>query len=383
MKIPFGKPILGYEEKKLVNKILNSPILTHGNISKQFEKKFSKKFKITNVTTVSSCTSALFLSYLAIGIKKNDEIIVPNQTHVSTVHACEILGAKPIFVDSDSSTGNIDINKIEKKITKKTKAITIVHFLGKSVDMDKVLYLKKKYKLCLIEDCALSIGSKFKNKYVGSFGDFSCFSFYPTKHITTADGGMLCCKKIKDFNKVKLLKGFGVNKNFQERKIPGNYDVNLVGLNFRMDEIRSSLGLHQLDKLDKFIKLRKKNFLYLKQKLQKLPGVEILNTECDKNIKSSYYSLCLILKNQFKNKRFEIIKKLNNKGIGTSIHYPKIVSDYNYYKKKYNLNRNDFLNASKISYSSFNLPIGPHLNKKNLEYIVYTLKKTILEIKKK
>ena len=190
MKIPFGKPNLGREEKKLVSKVLNSPILTHGNISKQFEEKFSKKFKIPYVTTVSSCTSALFLSYLAIDIKKNDEVIVPNQTHVSTVHACEILGAKPIFIDSDLSTGNIDIDRIEKKITKKTKAITIVHFLGKSVDMDKVLYLKKKYKLFLIEDCALSIGSKFKNKYVGSFGDFSCFSFYPTKHITTADGGM-------------------------------------------------------------------------------------------------------------------------------------------------------------------------------------------------
>jgi perosamine synthetase len=380
MKIPFGKPNLGREEKNLVSKVLNSPILTHGNISKKFEEKFSKKFKIPYATTVSSCTSALFLSYLAINIKKNDEIIVPNQTHVSTVHACEILGAKPVFIDSDNTTGNIDVEKIEKKITKKTKAITIVHFLGKSINMDKILYLKKKYKLCLIEDCALSIGSKFKKNYVGSFGDFSCFSFYPTKHITTADGGMLCCKKKEDFKKIKLLKGFGVNKNFQERKIPGNYDVNLVGLNFRMDEIRSSLGLYQLDKLDRFIKLRKKNFLYLKKNISKIPGLNILNSDCEKHIKSSYYSICIILKNKFKRKRFQIIKKLNQRGIGTSIHYPKIVSDYNYYKKKYNLNNNKFLNASNISYNSFNLPIGPHLTKKNLEYIVYTLKKIIIEI---
>ena len=150
-----------------------------------------------------------------------------------------------------------------------------------------------------------------------------------------------------------------------------------------MDEIRSSLGLHQIDKLDKFIKLRKKNFLYLKQKINKISGIEILNTSCEKNIKSSYYSLCVILKNRFKKKRFEIIKQLNKKGIGTSIHYPKIVSDYKYYKKKYNLNRNDFLNASKISYNSFNLPIGPHITKKNLEYIVYTIEKTIIEMKKK
>ena len=375
MKIPFGKPNLGNLEKKAVIKVLNSPILTHGSNSQIFEKIFSKKFKIPYSTCVSSCTAALYLSYLAIGVKQGDEIVVPNQTHVSTIHACEILGAKPIFIDSDNQTGNMDVNKIEEKITKKTKAITVVHFLGKPVDMDNVIKIKKKYNLFLIEDCALSIGSKYKNKYVGTFGDFSCFSFYPTKHITTADGGMLCCKNKLLYNKVKLLKGFGVNKNFNERKIPGNYDVKLVGLNFRMDELRSALGINQLNKLENFIKIRKKNFHFLKEKLSKIKNIEILNTECSNEFKSSYYAICVILEGKLKKRRFEIIKKLNKYGIGTSIHYPKIVSDYIYYKKKYKISNRKYKNSSKISYQSFNLPIGPHVKVNNLKYIVYILKK--------
>lgn len=368
MKISFGKPNLDNTEKIAVQKILNSPILTHGKISKKFEKKFSNKFNIKYATSVSSCTAALYLSYSAIGIRRGDEVIVPNQTHVSTIHACEILGAKPVFVDSDNSTGNIDVDLIEKKITKKTKVITIVHFLGKPVQMDKILKLKKKYSIKLIEDCALSIGAKYKNKFVGSFGDFSCFSFYPTKHITTADGGMLCCKNKNALKKINLLKGFGVNKNFKERKIPGNYDVTHCGLNFRLDEIRSSIGYCQLDKINKFIKLRRRNFLFFMNNL-KAKNIEILKTNCSKDSTSSYYSICIILKNKLVKKRFKIIKELNKTGIGTSIHYPKIVSDYKYYKKKYNLDTYKFPNARKISYNSFNLPTGPHLNLKQLKYI--------------
>ena len=133
---------------------------------------------------------------MLIGLKKGDEVILPSQTHVATAHSIEITGAKPIFVDSDDAqTGNIDIKKIKKKINSRTKAICVVHFLGKPVDMDKISKLTKKHNLYLIEDCALALGAKFKNKHVGTYGDFSAFSFYPAKHITTADGGMLGIKK--------------------------------------------------------------------------------------------------------------------------------------------------------------------------------------------
>ena len=378
MKIPFAKPLLDKEDINSVIKVLSTPILTHGKNSLNFEQKFKKKFGFKFSHTVSSCTAALHMSYMAINIKKGDEVIVPNQTHVSTVHTLEILGAKPIFIDSEPRTGNINVEKIEEKISKNTKAITVVHYLGKPVNLEKILEICKKFKLYLIEDCALSLGAKYKNIPVGSFGDFSCFSFYPAKHITTGDGGMLVCKNIKNYKKIKLLKGFGVDKNFNERKIPGNYDVKSIGLNYRLDEIRSALGISQLKKLDGFIKKRKENYIFLKDHLKDLKNIEILDLENDKNFKSSYYCMSILLSKNIKTKRFEIINEIKNKGIGTSIHYPRPVSDYSYYKKKYKLKSDNYKIAFKMSYQSINLPVGPHLSKKDLVYIVKTLK-TILK----
>ncbi len=375
MNIPFAKPNLDKKDIYKIVKTLKSPILTHGPNSINFENFFIKKFKYKYAHTVSNCTAALHMSYMAIKLGKGDEIIVPNQTHVSTVHAAEILGAKPIFVDCELSTGNINLEEIKKKITKKTKAITVVHYLGKPVNIEEIAKFCKKKKIYLIEDCALSLGAKFKNGFVGSFGDFACFSFYPAKHITTADGGMLVCKKEKDFKKVKLLKGFGVDKNFNERKIPGNYDVKSLGLNYRLDEIRCALGISQLKKLDRFIKLRKQNYSFLKQMLSDVKNISILDLDSRMNFKSSYYCFSIILKKKIKKHRFKIIKEIKSRGIGTSIHYPKPVSDYTYYKNKYRLKSKLFPNASIMSYSSINLPVGPHLKKKDLYYIVKTIKK--------
>ncbi len=375
MIVPFAKPNLDKKDIYKILKTLKSPILTHGPNANDFENFFIKKFKYKYAHTVSNCTAALHMSYMAINLGKGDEIIVPNQTHVSTVHAAEILGAKPIFVDCELSTGNINLDGIKKKITKRTKAITVVHYLGKPVNIEEIAKFCKKKKIYLIEDCALSLGAKFKNGFVGSFGDFACFSFYPAKHITTADGGMLVCKKEKDFKKVKLLKGFGVDKNFNERKIPGNYDVKSIGLNYRLDEIRSALGISQLKKLDRFIKLRKQNYSFLKRMLSDIKNISVLNLDSQMNFQSSYYCFSIILNNKIKKHRFKIIKEIKSKGIGTSIHYPKPVSDYAYYKNKYRLKSKMFPNASIMSYRSINLPVGPHLKKKDLYYIVKTIKK--------
>ena len=146
MKIPFAKPIIGKKEISSVSKVLSSGILTHGNFQEEFEKNFSKFTNIKNCLAISSCTSALFLAYYLIGLKKGDEFIVPAQTHVATVHAGTFFGARPIFIDADKETGNINIEQIEKKITKKTKSITVVHFLGKPIEMDKIVKICKKKK---------------------------------------------------------------------------------------------------------------------------------------------------------------------------------------------------------------------------------------------
>lgn len=378
MKIPFGKPLLDNSERNAVMRVLKSDILTHGKNSVLFEKKFQEFTNINYCTSVANCTAALHISYLLIGLKKGDEVILPCQTHVATAHAIEITGAKPIFVDSDDAhTGNINIEEIKKKINSRTKAICVVHFLGKPVDMDKVSKLTQKYNLYLIEDCALALGAKFKNKHVGTYGDFSAFSFYPAKHITTADGGMLGIKKKFFFEKAKKIKAFGVDKKFQERKVPGDYDVKYLGVNYRLDELRSAMGVCQLKKINYILNKRKKNFTFLNNRIKNIKGIKILDSKSKKNIISSYYCLSFILLGNLKKKRFQIIKQLNDKGIGTSIYYPKILPEFTYYKKKYNYGSSEFKNAKIISENSICLPVAPHINKNDLIFIEKHLKKII------
>ena len=188
MKIRFGKPLIGIAEKKAVQRVLSGNILVHGPKAVDFENIFSKFTKSPFSVSVSSCTAGMHLVYFTLGIGVGDEVIVPAQTHVATAHAVELTGAKAVFIDSNFEDGNIDINKIEKSISKKTKAIAVVHYLGIPVDMNKINKIAKKYNLLVIEDCALALGSLINNKHVGLFGDVGVFSFYPVKHMTTAEG---------------------------------------------------------------------------------------------------------------------------------------------------------------------------------------------------
>ena len=218
----------------------------------------------------------MHLFYLANNIKKDDEVILPAQTHVATAHAIEAVGARPIFVDTDNTTGNIDIKKIEKAISKKTKVITVVHFVGIPVDMVSVCKIAKKYNLLVLEDCALSLGSKIKNIHTGLWGDAGVFSFYPVKHMTTGEGGMIISKNDKIKKKLIKLKSLGINKNFLDRKTPGLYDCDSFGLNLRMSEINSAIGKVQIRKIKPILKTREKNFRYLCAKLKSISDIQVL-----------------------------------------------------------------------------------------------------------
>jgi len=374
-KIPFGKPIINNKDINFINKVIKSGVLTHGPVGLKFEKEFSKFTKLKYCLSTTSCTSSLFMAYSLIGLSKGDEFIVPAQTHVATVNAGKFLGAKPIFVDSDNETGNIDLDKLEEKITFKTKCVTLVHFLGKPVDIKKILKLKKKYKFKIIEDCALALGARYYGKHVGHYADFACFSFYPAKHITTGDGGMLTCSSIKDYNKAKLLRGFGVNKTFFERKIPGIYDVLSTGLNFRMSDINSALGLTQIKKLNFIINKREKNYKKISKSLKDLSEINILNTSSSKTLESSYYCFTFIVKNASRKRRDDYLKELTNLGVGCSVYYPRAIMDYKYFNKEKKKFKNKFINARKISNNSICIPVGYHLNKHDINYIVKILKK--------
>ena len=337
--IPFGKPLIGNAEKEAVLNVLSNTQLVHGEKCKEFENAFSSFIGGGFCTTTSSCTSALHLSYINLGIHGHEmEVIVPALSHVASAHSIEYNGAKPIFVDVDLNTGNIDTNLIEDKINEKTKAICVVHFAGLPVDMEKILILSKKYNLKVIEDCALGIGAKFQKKHVGLFGDYSSFSFYPVKHITTAEGGMLVAKNKTDVEKISKLKAFGYDRNLNNRKVPGLYDVNLLGYNFRMNEIQAAIGTCQLKQIDSFLLKRSLNSKLLRQELQSIGEIMCLSDSYGP-FEHSNYCLIIVLKEKIANKRIEIIEDLNKVGIGTSIYYPGPIPYLEYYKNKYNFKK--------------------------------------------
>lgn len=367
-KIPFGKPLIGENEKKEIGKVLDSHILTHGPKCKEFEDEFKRFVGTKHAITTSNCTTAIHLCLEVLGIKNNDEVIVPAMTHVATAHAVEHTGAKPVFVDVNEKTGCISIDKIEKAITSKTKAIIVVHFVGLPCEMDKIIKIAKKNNLKIIEDSATALGAKFKEQRTGSIGDFGCFSFYPTKHITSMEGGMIVTNSDEYASKIKKIKAFGYNKNLNERSLPGLYDVDELGWNYRMSEGNAAIGLEQLKKIHHFLKSRKENAKIIFNILQcandKISLIPLEYYDC----KSSWYCINLMMKDNLINLRNDLIKKINDLGIQTSIHYPVALPFSMYYKKKYGYNKNQFPNSYKIGQSTISLPCAPHLTRDDAKY---------------
>jgi len=191
MKIQFGCPMIGEEERKAVLDVLKGTTLVHGPKAIEFERAFAQFTAAPYAVSVSSCTAGMHLIYFALGYGQGDEVIVPAQTHVATAHAVELTGARPVFVDAEPESGNIDIGQIEAAITPRTRAISVVHYLGVPVDMPAVVKIAHRHNLFLLEDCALSPGAKVDDIHTGLHGDAGVFSFYPVKHITTAEGGMI------------------------------------------------------------------------------------------------------------------------------------------------------------------------------------------------
>jgi perosamine synthetase len=367
MKINFSNSNIPKNDIKVVSEILKSGWLTHGKYTKQFEDLFASYTKSKFAITLSSCTAALHLSCLASGFKRGDEIIVPAQTHTATSHAVEYVGAKPIFIDIKDKRGLINTDQIIKKINKNTKGIIVVHTAGLSCDMKKIKKICFEYNLKLIEDCAHALGTRFNSKHVGNFGLTGCFSFYPTKQITTGEGGMLITNSKKIYNKIKELKAFGIDKDINNRTRAGHYDVKDLGYNFRMTDFQAALGLAQLKRYDLNLKIRRKNAYLYSKFFKNIKGVTFPNYDP--------YASYFIFQVFVKNKRNNLMDRLKEMNIGHSIHYAIPVPMMSYYKKKYNLKKKDYNNAILYGKENISLPTHPGINKNKIKLIVSLFKK--------
>ena len=371
LSIPFSKPDIKNVDLKSVTDSIKSGWLAHGPNNKKLEKLFLNFTKSKHCTTISNCTSGIHAVCMALGLNNNDEVIVPAQTHVATAHAAKMTGAKIKFADVDLYSGNILFSEIKKLTTKKTKCIIVVHMAGKPCQMDEIVDFCNKKKIFIIEDCAHALGTTFQKKHVGNFGIAGVFSFYPTKQITTGEGGVVVSNHKKLIERIKIIKSIGVNTPPEKRKIPGVYDVTDLGLNYRMTDFQAALALGQLKRYNKNLLKRR---MIAKLYINKIKKIQNIKTE-DFNIEHSYFVLQLFFKNKIiRNKILEILKKNH---IGCSIHYATPVPLMSYYHKIYNLDKKNIINSIKYGNNSISLPTHQFLKKKMIDRILKIIKKNI------
>ena len=346
------------EVKRPIEKVMLSGGFILGEDVGLFEQEFSDYCGVEYGVGVNSGTDALFLACLACGIGKGDEVITMPYTYIATALGISMTGASPVFVDIDEKTYNIDPSKIEKTITKKTKAILPVHLYGHPADMDPIMEIAKKHKLKVIEDCAQAHGALYKNKKVGSFGDASCFSFYPTKNLGAfGDGGMVLTGSQEIKERALLFRDYGRR---------GRYEHVLKGYNSRLDTLQAAILRVKLRHLDRWNDARRKNAeLYTKLFNEKKADM-VLPYEAN-YARHVYHLYAVRVKN-----RKGIMEDLAEKGVRTLIHYPIPIHMQEAYKDL-GYKKGDFPISEKCCEEILTLPMYPELPEEDIRYVVDSL----------
>lgn len=352
--IPIAKPQIGEEEINAVTEVLKSGMLAQGKKVKEFEEQFAKYIGTKYAIATSSGTTALHVALLAHGIKQGDEVITSPFTFIASANAILFCGAKPVFADIDENTFNIDPKKIEEKINSRTRAIMPVHLFGQACDIDAIRDIAEKHQLILIEDACQSHGAEYNGKKAGTFGT-GCFSFYPTKNMTTGEGGMITTNDEQIYAKAKLLREHGM---------PERYKHTMLGYNFRMTDINAAIGLVQLQKLEKYIQKRRENADFFSRNIN-VPGI-ILPAALNKT-RHAYNQFTLRITSKCKLTREALMQKLTEAGIGNVTYYPTPVYEQEPYKsQKYPA---DCKIAERICKEVLSIPVHPNVIPEDLEQI--------------
>ena len=358
---------------KIVESSLNSGQTFFGKNLISFEKKFVKKYKSNFGSAVGSGTDAILLSLYAVGIKKGDEVITAANTAIPTISAIISSGAKPILVDVNKNDYLINVNLIEKKITSKTKVIIPVHLYGQSANMKKIMKIAKSYDLKVIEDCAQSQGAKYEGQHVGTFGNYGCFSFYPTKILGAyGDGGFILTKNKLTNDKVKRLRFYGIETSNKSNKYNNKYYANEFGINSRIDEIQSGILNYKLNNIDSYIKRRREIAKMYINELKGLNGI-VLPEEYKNNF--HVYHLFTVFHKEAK----KIILQLKKKDIQTRTIYPYPINKMIAFKK-YKFDNKEFPISNFLAKSIFCLPLYPEIKNYEILKISRTLKKIIINL---
>lgn len=341
--IPVAHPQIGRAERRAVSKVLKSGLLAQGPMVAKFESDFSKFVGGRECVAVNSGTSALHVALLSLGIGPGDEVIVPSFTFAATANSVALTGAKPVFIDINPRTFNIDPSLIEPAITKRTKAIQVVHLYGLAADMNQILTIAAKHGLLVIEDAAQAHLAEISGQKVGTFGDAAAFSFYPTKNMTSGEGGMIVLKNSSAARRSRLLRNQGMEKRYQNE---------LVGFNLRMTDIHAAIGIEQLKKIEKRTDARIKNANFMNARLP--ANIIPFTPQGSKHVFHQYTVRLASNRNAISTRLLEL-------GIGNSVYYPTQVHKLPPFQSNLKLLQTQLATEQVLS-----LPVHPSLSKRDL-----------------
>ncbi|MDD5530162.1 MAG: DegT/DnrJ/EryC1/StrS family aminotransferase [bacterium] len=349
---------------KLVKEVLESTWVSEGKMVKSFEGKLSEQLGVVNPVATNSCTSALHLALVVAGIKPEDEVILSAQTFIASGLAIKMQGAKTVFADIEYETGNISPKSIREKITEKTKAIMVVHWSGYPCDMEEINNIAQEHKLVVIEDAAHALGAKYKGKAIGAVSRFTAFSFQAIKHLTTGDGGALCCIDKDDYELARELRWFGISRENSSPSILGErqYDIKEIGYKYHLNDVGAAIGIGNLS--DFPVRLRKMQEIgkTYREELKNVSGLQLLELKNDRE--HAYWLFTMLVEN-----RLNFITKLKECNIPTSVVHQRI--DRN---SVFGGITEGLINQEKFDEKQIAIPIHDGLTQEDVNHIIKTIK---------
>lgn len=375
--IPYGRQSVDGEDIKAVVEALKSDFITQGPRIKEFEEALCKYSGAGFAVALANGTAALHLACLAAGIKEGDEVITSPMTFVASANCVLYCGGRPVFCDIQRDTANIEAAQINKKVTKHTKALIPVHFGGHPCDLEEINKIAKKNGLILIEDAAHALGAEYKGTKIGSckFSDMAIFSFHPVKAVTTAEGGAILTNNERLYKKIMCLRNHGIVKEKAELLDGKNgewyYEMQNLGINYRITDLQAALGISQLKKADRFVKRRRDIAKIYDKSFRANPYFDIPQER--KYVSSAYHIYPIRLKGDLKSKRKEIFQVLRDKGLGVQVHYIPVY--LHPYYQKLGFKKGLCKNAEDFYAGAISIPLFPSLKDSQIKYVIDTVLK--------
>ena len=382
MNIPFSKVDCSGNELKYVEEVIRSGWLTTAGKCAEFERRFADAVGAKHACAVNSATAALHLAAEALGIGPGHKVFVPTMTFTASAEVIRYLGADPVFLDVEYGTCLVTPESLEQAALRNpgAKALVLVHFGGQAANMDDILAVCRRHGIKVIEDAAHAFPTRCNGRMIGSFGDVTCFSFYANKTITTGEGGMLVTNDETIHKRVKTMRLHGINRDiwdrFTAKKANWEYDVVAPGYKYNMPDVNAAIGLAQMERAEEFRRGRQRCIEFYYENLSDLPGIDlpVCNGPMDEH---SWHLFWIVLNTQARIERNILIERLNEAGIGTSVHY-KPLHRMTYYREQYGLIPQHYPNAERHWRGCASLPVYPGLSNAELEFICDTIKSIIV-----